>query len=70
VASGNEVDAIYLDISKAFDKVPHHLLLRKLENLGITAPLYYLGSKVTSQTDSKELFSMVFTPIDLLLHQV
>jgi hypothetical protein len=27
VASGNEVDAIYLDFSKAFDKVPDHLLL-------------------------------------------
>ena len=35
VASGNEVDAIYLDFSKAFDKVPHHLLLKKLETLGI-----------------------------------
>lgn len=39
MASGNEVDAIYLDISKAFDKVPHHLLLRKLENLGIRGSL-------------------------------
>jgi hypothetical protein len=39
VASGNEVDAIYLDFSKAFDKVPHHLLLIKLETLGIRASL-------------------------------
>ena len=39
VASGNEVDAIYLDLSKSFDKVPHHLLLRKLENLGIRGSL-------------------------------
>ncbi|CAB4005771.1 Hypothetical predicted protein, partial [Paramuricea clavata] len=39
VASGNEVDAIYLDFSKAFDKVPHHLLLRKLETLGIRGSL-------------------------------
>ena len=39
VASGNEVDAIYLDFSKAFDKVPHHLLLKKFETLGIRGSL-------------------------------
>jgi hypothetical protein len=39
VSSGNEVDAIYLDFSKAFDKVPHHLLLRKLETFGIRGSL-------------------------------
>ena len=41
VASGNEVDAIYVDFSKAFDKVPHHLLLRKLKNLGIGGSLLH-----------------------------
>ena len=39
VASGNEVDVIYLDFTKAFDKVPHHLLSRKLEILGIRESL-------------------------------
>ena len=39
VASGKQVDAIYLDLSKAFDKVPHHLLLRKLSDFGIHGSL-------------------------------
>ena len=39
VAGGQEVDAIYLDLSKAFDKVPHNLLLTKIEMCGISDPL-------------------------------
>jgi len=33
---GNAVDVVYLDFSKAFDKVPHLRLSRKLEGHGIT----------------------------------
>ena len=32
---GNNVDMVYLDFCKAFDKVPHIRLIRKLEALGI-----------------------------------
>ncbi|CAB4044310.1 Hypothetical predicted protein, partial [Paramuricea clavata] len=39
VVSGEEVDAICLDLSKAFEKVPHDLLLQKLENSGISGSL-------------------------------
>ena len=33
--AGEPMDLIYLDFSKAFDKVPHKRLLRKMESLGI-----------------------------------
>ena len=36
---GDSVDAIYLDFSKAFDKVDHCILLKKVESLGIAGKL-------------------------------
>lgn len=33
---GGEVDVVYMDFQKAFDKVPHRRLLRKLGHYGIT----------------------------------
>lgn len=50
---GGEVDAIYLDFSKAFDRVHHQTLIHKLSILGIGGPLltwiqnYLLGRTVT-----------------------
>ena len=36
LSNGNEVDVIYLDYSKAFDKVDHAVLLAKMQQYGIT----------------------------------
>ena len=38
---GNEVDVIYLDYSKAFDKVDHRLLLEKMKLYGISGKVYF-----------------------------
>ena len=39
IDKGHPVDAIYLDFSKAFDKVPHKRLIEKLKAHGITGKL-------------------------------
>ena len=38
---GNQTDMILLDFSKAFDKVNHHSLLRKIHNYGIRNNVYF-----------------------------
>ena len=36
IDSGQNIDVIYLDFAKAFDKVPHQTLLQKMKSHGIT----------------------------------
>ena len=40
VDAGHNVDVIYLDFAKAFDKVPHQRLLKKLKAHGITGKVH------------------------------
>ena len=35
--NGGSLDCVYLDFMKAFDKVPHHHLLKKLNSYGISS---------------------------------
>ena len=53
----HDVCMVFLDVSKAFDKVYHEGLLFKLKQFGITG-LYLNGSCPTLQTGNRELLSM------------
>ena len=39
LSRGKQTDVIIMDFAKAFDKVPHHRLIQKLERYGITGPV-------------------------------
>ena len=51
ISGGDIVDMVYLDFSKAFDKVDHGILLHKLKALGITGKLgVWFYNFLTSRT--------------------
>lgn len=39
ISNGKDVDEIYLDFAKAFDKIDHSIILHKLRALGIRGNL-------------------------------
>jgi len=70
ILEGNVTDVLYLDFSKAFDKVDHQILLRKLHNIGIQGKLYdwiadFLTERSqTVQVDGKSsIFELVISGV-------
>jgi hypothetical protein len=51
---GAGVDMVYLDFTKAFDKVDHGVLFRKLRLLGVGGNCWH-GSTASQQKDYKLL---------------
>ena len=51
IDEGHAVDIVFLDIAKAFDKVPHQRLLEKLRKHGMGF-IYYKSSAVAEMDDS------------------
>ncbi|XP_028170917.1 inositol 1,4,5-trisphosphate receptor-like [Ostrinia furnacalis] len=57
---GGQVDVIYTDFEKAFDRVDHVILLHKLESLGIHGDLLrWIASTRTSYTDNCREYRML-----------
>ena len=50
IEDGHQVDAIYTDFSKAFDRVRHSVFMRKLERIGFHGPiLRWIGSYLSGR---------------------
>jgi hypothetical protein len=58
--TGKTVDIVYLDFSKAFDRVPHSLLLHKLERCGIYGHvLNWIAAFLSSRTFAVKVGSVL-----------
>lgn len=62
---GCETDCVFLDFAKAFDSVPHDLLILKLSKLNIDDNVFF-GSKVSSLTERSTSLLTIF-PLYYLL---
>ena len=50
---GDDIDIIYLDFSKAFDKIPHKKLMKKLWGYGIRGKIYKWVKEVLTNRSQK-----------------
>ena len=60
--TGDEVDVVYLDFSKAFDSVPHGRLLHKLSLLGIRGSQHAWFTDYLSSRSQRVVIDGVFSP--------
>ena len=67
---GNDVDVIYLDFAKAFDKVDHKVLLKKIQHLGISGKLYEWIKSFLSNRSQKVVVDGLHSFITLVISGV
>ena len=66
VIKGEQVDMVYLDFEKAFDKVPHDLLIEKLQSFGIYGNLLkWLNSYLTNRQQRVVLEAKSFSWLEV-----
>ncbi|XP_072021445.1 uncharacterized protein [Amphiura filiformis] len=67
IEKGKQIDAILLDFSKAFDRVPHQRLLLKLRHYGITGHIYnWISGFLTSRSQKVVLEGECSTSAEVL----
>ena len=58
---GEDVDVIYLDFAKAFDKVPHQRLLQKLSAYGIKGKVYNWIKRFLSNRKQRVVINGIYS---------
>ena len=67
VSQGNNIDVIYLDYSKAFDVVDHHILLRKLKSSGITGKIgFWISNLISNRKQTVAVNHGVYQSLKLI----
>ena len=62
IQDDKSIHAVILDFSRAFNKVPHARLIKKLKHYGVYADLYLPGLSHSSRTAPSQSYVTVNTP--------